>query len=638
MVNKFTARALFLVSLFCLLVGGGKAYAGTLGTLVDFSTLNNYSPNEAAWKSNFTIDWDTQYLEIVIDATNRSTASSGPDNLFSIAATTVTASQYIDWDKVNGSSTMVPILHAYSGADHQNDIALHNFYYVASTAKWERNDQKVQGVTDTNRKSITFRVSKADGLQVKLGETGTLTTYIDAATLSDAFFSANMTIGSEEGNARMQGTYTSIQIKELASVPPTPANATITNVLPASGSVVADVLPDGITAFPFTATGQFAVTKDINWDTQKVVAQVDLSTCSGENDFFAMTTGDGDFTQFNGTLENPNLHCYYTPGNGYFSSYLHDSSGTDSSTGVAENAPSGHITLSSDIVNLEFSKADGSVFNGVKNATQAPNIRQYQHLFQSSTVKLGNGEASKAHDATYNYIRIVSADYTTGSTTTSNVLNEAAENSFEGQSNVNVALKRTLVGGAWNTLCLPFDVSGTDLVTALGTPCELRTFDTVSGMTVNFASATEIVAGQPYLIRPNADVVDPSFSGVELVAGDPSLVKDGDFGMKGTYGLTTLATDGTNLFLAADNSFLEPEADKAVMKGMRAYFIVPAGTPAAALRANIDGVETAIDAIDATETVADTTVYNLQGQRVGNTLQGLPHGLYIQNGKKVVVK
>ena len=31
-------------------------------------------------------------------------------------------------------------------------------------------------------------------------------------------------------------------------------------------------------------------------------------------------------------------------------------------------------------------------------------------------------------------------------------------------------------------------------------------------------------------------------------------------------------------------------------------------------------------------------VYNLQGQRVGNTTEGLPSGIYIVNGKKILVK
>ena len=75
------------------------------------------------------------------------------------------------------------------------------------------------------------------------------------------------------------------------------------------------------------------------------------------------------------------------------------------------------------------------------------------------------------------------------------------------------------------------------------------------------------------------------------------------------------------------------------MKGMRAYFIVPSGTNAKLLRANLDGVETSIDAIGTDDAViVDTTVYTIQGQRLGNTLEGLPRGLYIQNGKKVLVK
>ena len=31
-------------------------------------------------------------------------------------------------------------------------------------------------------------------------------------------------------------------------------------------------------------------------------------------------------------------------------------------------------------------------------------------------------------------------------------------------------------------------------------------------------------------------------------------------------------------------------------------------------------------------------VYNLQGQRVGNTTEGLPSGIYIVNGRKFVVR
>lgn len=38
------------------------------------------------------------------------------------------------------------------------------------------------------------------------------------------------------------------------------------------------------------------------------------------------------------------------------------------------------------------------------------------------------------------------------------------------------------------------------------------------------------------------------------------------------------------------------------------------------------------------ETVKDTKIYNLRGQYMGDNLQDLPVGVYIQSGKKVIVK
>ncbi len=615
--------------------GGKKASAGTLGTLVDFSTLNNYSPNAAAWKSNFTIDWNTQYLEIVIDATNCTDA----DNIFTLTAEKVAEGNRVDWwGTYEGNS---------SSATLTKPARVHAYYKLSYINFWRfgkdtdsNTNHTATGVTSSNKSYIVFKVSKADGLQATIGTDGTAQTVCSASVLTDDFFAADMTIGSEEGGTRMHGTYTSVAIKNIGGTEPSlPTNATITNVLPASGSVVADVLPDGITAFPFTATGQFAVTKDIDWDTQKVVAQVDLSTCSGENDFFAMTTGDGEFRsdKMEGSVANPILHCYFTPDNTYFSSYF----GYVDDNGKEHNGGTGHIDITDKVVNLEFSKAKGSVFNGVARGAQAPTTTQWVNMLKSNTVKIGTGQNGKKYNATYNYIRIVSADYTTGSTTTSNVLNEAAENTFAAQDNVNISLKRSFVAGTWNTICLPFDVSADVIAEKFG-DVELCTLSSVSKNVMNFDAATSIEAGKPYLIKPTNAVVDPTFESVNLIAGDPKLMSPSDgWGMKGTYGLTTLATDGTNLFIVADNKFKKPgNESQAVMKGMRAYFIVPIGTSPSALRANIDGVETAISTINIENSVndSDNNVYNLQGQRVGTTLQGLPRGLYIQNGKKMIVK
>lgn len=71
----------------------------------------------------------------------------------------------------------------------------------------------------------------------------------------------------------------------------------------------------------------------------------------------------------------------------------------------------------------------------------------------------------------------------------------------------------------------------------------------------------------------------------------------------------------------------------------RCYFDienVPAGAKLM-LMDNFGEVITGIDGVDASELVRTTgRIYNLNGQMVGNDLQGLPSGIYIVNGKKVM--
>lgn len=75
------------------------------------------------------------------------------------------------------------------------------------------------------------------------------------------------------------------------------------------------------------------------------------------------------------------------------------------------------------------------------------------------------------------------------------------------------------------------------------------------------------------------------------------------------------------------------------MKKHRCYFMIE-GAPTGAkfmLMDNFGEVITGIDGVDASELVRTTgRIYNLNGQMVGNDLQGLPSGIYIVNGKKVM--
>ena len=598
---------------FVYLWGGVNASAQVLGEVKTFKELTNYAPYGNGWRSFFAIDWDTQYLEIQIDGSGCqfNNGNGGiPDNVLSI------------FGKTLGPREM--------GTFKVSDCAYVHMYFGSGTIfqyhkglNYSTGDQLTKTVS--NRSNIIIKVTKNEGILLN-----DVVLFLPK-DLTSAFYNSEMTIASEEGQGRMHGTYKSVRLMNLDGTPVVEAD--ITSTFPSLGTVFKELVPEGKT-FPFQATGKFEVETDIDWNTQKIVAQVDLNGITRETDFFAMTTGDGDFTTFNGTTTAPNMHMYTKPGQTTFSAFF---------AYPGSNSNSEPITTPSDnIYNIDLSKAHGTVINGAAVKNHAPTTLQWQALTAATTVKVGTGEKDKDSGATYNYIRLVSTDYIVGSTTTGNTLDEAAVNTFAGQNNVMVALKRKFVADQWNTICLPFDVDAATMRRQFGT-YELCTLDNVQNNVMNFNAIDggAITAGHPYMLKPSKDVTDPTFNKVDIVAGEPTQVSVGTgWGMQGTYGLTTLEIDGSNLFIVSGGKFMKPEtAEKAVMKGMRAYFIVPSGTNAKMLRANLDGVETSIDAIGTDDAViVDTTVYTIQGQRLGNTLEGLPRGLYIQNGKKVLVK
>lgn len=47
---------------------------------------------------------------------------------------------------------------------------------------------------------------------------------------------------------------------------------------------------------------------------------------------------------------------------------------------------------------------------------------------------------------------------------------------------------------------------------------------------------------------------------------------------------------------------------------------------------------TGIENVEASEKKTDGRVYSISGQYVGNTVEGLSKGVYVVNGKKIVIK
>ena len=222
-------------------------------------------------------------------------------------------------------------------------------------------------------------------------------------------------------------------------------------------------------------------------------------------------------------------------------------------------------------------------------------------------------------------------------------LDENGDNNVEAAENVNVTLKRTFYkDGEWNTLCLPFAVA--DAKTAFDN-AELREVDTKNSHdnTIVFKKATAIEAGKPYLIKwanssSDAVNVEKKFEGVTLVAAaTPVEVNNGGISFNGFYKMTEVRELGASVAaIGAGNKLFK--VTKGKMKGFRAAFVLPSGVQQAAINVVIDGTATGIEDLVVDGVKANGRVYNLNGQYVGNSLNGLQPGIYIQNGKKIVVK
>lgn len=236
---------------------------------------------------------------------------------------------------------------------------------------------------------------------------------------------------------------------------------------------------------------------------------------------------------------------------------------------------------------------------------------------------------------------------------------------------VTLSGRRLFKDGDWNTICLPFNVvdgDTSDGLTFTGTPLEgaiVKQLDTEgwydeSGnrynvetegckqtgieddcLYLNFADATSIEAGKPYLIKwkSGENITNPVFTDVKINATVPTVsFTNGSF--NGIYDSRTFTKDdrGQYLLLGSDNT-LYYAGTGAGIGACRAYFQVPNGSAGIkAFNLNIDGSDTTeitdTDCTDQTDT--DNGWWTLSGVR----LNGKPteKGVYLFNGKKVVVQ
>ena len=154
----------------------------------------------------------------------------------------------------------------------------------------------------------------------------------------------------------------------------------------------------------------------------------------------------------------------------------------------------------------------------------------------------------------------------------------------------------------------------------------------VNGNTLTFKPVTRTEANKPYIIITNDENVLSTFSNVTVEATNGADLTTTVDGVKHIGSYTTKKVE--NVYGYADGKFVK--ANTGTVNPFRTYIEMPntASAPKA-FNISIEGTTTGINHANATNATA-TSIYNLQGIRMSNDLNGLSKGVYIVNGKKVI--
>lgn len=239
-------------------------------------------------------------------------------------------------------------------------------------------------------------------------------------------------------------------------------------------------------------------------------------------------------------------------------------------------------------------------------------------------------------------------------------------------TNASTMLKRNMTLDQWNTLVLPVDMSSAQLKAAFGDLVQLAQLSALNGTVLDFKSVDlsddnpqSLTAGHIYIIKPQqspvvnsvtiradgtAETVDGPFYNIgrhsykDLKPSDLSVPEyptdDGVMTAHGTY-VNTKCPPGSYVLSHGDMYHIKKETP---VKGFRCWFTFNGNAPKIVSLA-IDGIaEGALptgleDLVDTRLQPSD--IYNANGQLVrrgATTLDGLPKGVYIVNGKKIAVQ
>lgn len=239
-------------------------------------------------------------------------------------------------------------------------------------------------------------------------------------------------------------------------------------------------------------------------------------------------------------------------------------------------------------------------------------------------------------------------------------------------NNCRMILRRTFNGGKWNSLVLPVSLTKEQFHEAFGSGARLSEMDCVknegNNRIINFktvqASDDGIYLKEniPYIIyieeaETEKHPADEQYQSIEdgVVQGPIYIVNSGvDYQMKNdktteikvtseiTPELSYLGSYVSNQPLPKDcyifsNGNLFHTSKEYTMKGYRCWIDYQTDDDTPLAKFSVNNTATGIDCITDNIENADSHIYNISGQKIENT-DNLPEGIYIINGKKLIIK
>ncbi len=274
------------------------------------------------------------------------------------------------------------------------------------------------------------------------------------------------------------------------------AVAAIAMSFTASAQTKTELVESGYTP----AGSSFSKDATIDWETQKVVATIDLTTCGDYTTYENILSVGSAISEWNGNC----FHLYYTKSSKSLQVNFCTTGGNPIRTDVSGI---------SDTVQIVISKAEGITVNGtpynVKNgSTSADSLAAYQGLWDLTSIQVGGCQGSTFSKATYNELSIcplqeeVKEDTViTFDATSSDTWYQKPE--IEGTATVH--LYRDIKLNEWTTIALPFDVTLAEAKEQFGEDAKFGQLTGVEDGVLQFTTVTEedgLKMEIPYVLYP----------------------------------------------------------------------------------------------------------------------------------------